>query len=52
LTAQHPNDDPVPATPDPDPIGPITLTKRSQAGVRALVLLGTCTTHTSIQDPH
>lgn len=68
MTAQHLNDDPVPAesgVTDPDPIGPITLPRRGRAGARALALVGTasvaamavhafvdCTTHTSIQDPH
>ncbi len=66
MTAQHPHDEALPATPDSDPIGPITLPKRSKAGARALALVGTasvaamavhalvdtCTTNTSIQDPH
>ncbi len=68
MSAQHPHEDNLPADPgNADPIGPISLPKRSRIGSRALALVGTasvaaiavhafadhCTTLTTIADnPH
>ena len=70
MTAQHnqPEDqlNAQPVDEQPDPIGPITLPKRSRIGARALALVGTasalaiggieladtCGTFTSISAPH
>jgi hypothetical protein len=42
MTAQPNNhEDHQPAEDQPDPIGPITFTKRSRIGARALALVGT-----------
>jgi hypothetical protein len=44
MTAQH-HEDQLDAQPetttDPDPLGPITLPKRTRVGARAMALLGT-----------
>jgi hypothetical protein len=39
--AQRPADADQPDTAQPDPIGPITLPKRSKVGARAMALVGT-----------
>ncbi|GAB2555306.1 hypothetical protein [Kribbella endophytica] len=69
MTAQHHNDENLDqrlADDQTDPIGPVTLPKRSKVGKRALALVGTtsmaalavqtftdgCSTWTTVGNPH